>query len=319
MTTNTKRSTFDKLEGRNPVLWMSGGFILAFIILALTNQALLKTMVDGGFAWSIKIFGSYWQVLMLATFVLSMFLAFGRTGRVRLGGLDKPEIDTFRWMAIVLCTLLAGGGVFWAAAEPLAHFLNAPPLYGEEDNAQLQATNALAQSFMHWGFLAWTILGSLSTIVYMHLHYDKGLPLKPRILLYPVFGDKVLHGFWGALIDALAIIAVAAGTIGPIGFLGLQVSYALHSLFNLPDGFTTQMIIILFAIAMYTISALSGLNRGIQILSRWNVILAVALMLYILIVGPTGFIVNSYIQGVGTLIDQFIPMSTYRGDVPWLG
>eukprot|EP00487_Bulimina_marginata_P011861 TRINITY_DN7767_c0_g1_i1.p1 TRINITY_DN7767_c0_g1~~TRINITY_DN7767_c0_g1_i1.p1 ORF type:complete len:107 (+),score=47.78 TRINITY_DN7767_c0_g1_i1:157-477(+) len=87
-------------------------------------------------------------------------------------------MTTFKWMSIVLCTLLAGGGVFWAAAEPIAHFVSAPPLYGNAD-PQAMAFNALSQSFMHWGFLAWAILGGLSSIVLMHLHYDKGLPLKP--------------------------------------------------------------------------------------------------------------------------------------------
>ncbi|WP_352339676.1 BCCT family transporter, partial [Psychrobacter sp. 16-MNA-CIBAN-0192] len=89
---------------------------------------------------------------------------------------------------------------------------------------QQVAVNALSQSFMHWGFLAWAIVGSLTAIVVMHLHYDKGLPLKPRILLYPVLGERALKGHTGALIDACCIIGVAAGTIGPIGFLGLQVS-----------------------------------------------------------------------------------------------
>lgn len=80
------------------------------------------------------------------------------------------------------------------------------------------AINALSQSFMHWGFLAWAILGCLSSIVLMHLHYDKGLPLKPRTLLYPILGQRAVTGWVADLIDALSIIAVAAGTIGPIVF-----------------------------------------------------------------------------------------------------
>ncbi|MDF5099214.1 BCCT family transporter, partial [Vibrio parahaemolyticus] len=187
--------------------------------------------------------------------------------------------------SIVLCTLLAGGGVFWAAAEPIAHFVTAPPLYGEA-SPKTAAINALSQSFMHWGFLAWAILGGLSSIVLMHLHYDKGLPLKPRTLLYPVFGDKAIKGWIGDVADACSIIAVAAGTIGPIGFLGLQISYALNSLFGLPDTFVTQSMVIMAAILMYTLSALSGLSKGIQIVSRYNIILSVLLIGYILFFGP---------------------------------
>ena len=166
--------------------------------------------------------------------MIALAVGAGRTGRVILGNLPVPEMDAFKWMAILFCTLLAGGGVFWAAAEPIAHFVSAPPLYGESANIQQRAVNALSQSFMHWGFLAWSIVGSLTAIVVMHLHYDKGLPLKPRTLLYPVFGARVLTGQTGAIIDACCIVAVAAGTIGPIGFLGLQTSYALNTLFLTP-------------------------------------------------------------------------------------
>lgn len=313
-----QQSTTEKLGLDNPALWMSGGFIALFVVLALYDNVLLSSIVNSGFTWAVKVFGPYWQVLLLLTFLISLGLAAGRTGHVRLGALDRPEIDAFRWMAIILCTLLAGGGVFWAAAEPIAHFVSPPPLYGAQENLQQAAVNALSQSFMHWGFLAWAILGSLTSIVLMHLHYDKGLPLQPRTLLYPILGERALNGLAGAFIDACCIIAVAAGTIGPIGFLGLQISFALNALFSIPDGFTTQFIVILFAIAIYTISALSGLNRGIQILSRYNVILAVGLMAYILVFGPTSFLVNSYLQGVGTMLDNFIPMATYRGDESWL-
>ncbi len=309
----------DTLGLKNPAFWYSGGFIIIFVLMAIFAEERLSKIVDVGFVWSAKIFGPFWQILLLATFVIALAVGAGRTGRVILGNLPKPEMDNFKWMAILFCTLLAGGGVFWAAAEPIAHFVSAPPLYGESADIQQRSFNALSQAFMHWGFLAWSIVGSLTAIVVMHLHYDKGLPLKPRTLLYPVFGERVLTGQAGAIIDACCIVAVAAGTIGPIGFLGLQTSYALNALFGLPDTFTTQLIIIVFAITLYTISAISGLARGMQILSRFNVTLAVGLMIFILIFGPTSFIINGYIQGVGTMVDQFIPMATFRGDEGWLG
>jgi len=308
----------DTLGLKNPAFWYSGGFIVAFVLMAIFAEARLAKIVEVGFSWSVKIFGPFWQILLLATFIIALAVGAGRTGRVILGNLPVPEIDSFKWMAILFCTLLAGGGVFWAAAEPIAHFVSAPPLYGESADLQQRAFNALSQSFMHWGFLAWAIVGSLTAIVIMHLHYDKGLPLKPRTLLYPVFGERVLTGQTGAIIDACCIVAVAAGTIGPIGFLGLQTSYALNTLFGIPDTFTTQLIIIVFAIALYTLSAISGLTRGMQLLSRFNVMLAFALIVFILLFGPTNFIVNDYIQGVGTMIDNFVPMATFRGDEGWL-
>ncbi|MCP3703505.1 MAG: BCCT family transporter, partial [Alteromonas sp.] len=205
--TNQSESTSDKLGLSNPALWYSGGFIALFVTLALFDGELLSSLVNTGFAWSVKVFGPYWQMLLLLTFLIGLGLAAGRTGKVILGGIEEPEMDGFRWMAIIFCTLLAGGGVFWAAAEPIAHYVSPPPLYGAQENAQQGAVNALSQSFMHWGFLAWAIVGSLTSIVVMHLHYDKGLPLKPRILLYPVLGERALKGHTGALIDACCIVA----------------------------------------------------------------------------------------------------------------
>ncbi|NOI13971.1 BCCT family transporter [Vibrio hepatarius] len=316
-TTSQSPSFFHKLELNNPVFWISGSFLTLFVLLAITNSSGLTHLVNTGFGYATEYFGAFWQVLLLANFLIGLVLALGRTGYVRLGGLSAPDIDTFKWLSIVLCTLLAGGGVFWAAAEPIAHFVTAPPLYGEA-SPKTSAINALSQSFMHWGFLAWAILGCLSSVVLMHLHYDKGLPLKPRTLLYPIFGDKAINGWIGTVADACSIIAVAAGTIGPIGFLGLQISYALNALFGIPDTFVTQCMVVLFAIAMYTLSALSGVSRGIQLVSRYNIILSVVLIAYILFFGPTSFIVDGYVQGVGRMVDNFIPMALYRGDTGWL-
>lgn len=302
----------------NPVFWYSGGFIALFVCTALYDNALLSKLVNTGFAWSVAVFGPYWQLLLLLTFVIALGLAAGRTGQVKLGNLDKPETDSFRWVAMIFCSLLAGCGVFWAAAEPVAHYIHPAPVFNATHSDQQLAVNALSQSFMHWGFLAWSIVGSLTAIVLMHLHYDKGLPLKPRTLLFPILGERALNGHIGSLTDACCIIAVAAGTIGPIGFLGLQISAELHTLFQLPNGFTTQLVIILCSITFYTLSALSGLNRGMQVLSRYNIILALSLMAYILIFGPTNFIINGYIQGMVSMLDHFIAMATYRDNQPWL-
>lgn len=301
-----------------PVFLISGGFILLFAALALWDIEAMTHWVNTAFAWSTKLFGAYWQVLLLLTFGIGLVLAIGRTGRVRLGALASPEMPTYTWVSIIMCTLLAGGGVFWAAAEPMAHFLSPPPLFGGETGTPQAAYNALAQAFMHWGFLAWAILGSLSGIVLMHLHYEKGLPLKPRTLLYPLLGERVMSGWLGALIDACCVIAVVAGTIGPIGFLGLQVSFGLEKLFGISNTYSTQLIIICLLVGVYTLSAVSGVNRGIKILSQLNVVLAVMLVLFILLFGPTGFIFDAYLQSMGIYLDKFIPMATFRADPAWL-
>ncbi len=315
-TVMSKSKLFDGVD--MPVFLISGGILSLFAIFALYDIEMVSGWVNAGFATSTKYFGAYWQVLLLLTFIIGLALTVGRTGSVVLGGIKRPEMSHFKWISVIMCTLLAGGGVFWAAAEPMAHFTSPPPLFGGETGTVDAAYNALAQSFMHWGFLAWAILGSLTGVVFMYLHYEKGLPLKPRTLLYPVLGDRVMKGPLGAVVDAACVLAVVAGTVGPIGFLGLQVSFGLEKLFGIPNIYATQVTILIALIAIYTLSAVSGVTKGIQLLSSANVILAAILMGFILLFGPTSFIFDSYLHSFGIYIDQFIPMATFRADPGWL-
>lgn len=303
-----------------PLFAVTGGFILLFCALALVSIDTLSAMVDWGFNFAATYFGLYWQVLLLATFVIGLVICVLPGGRAVLGRMERPEFTTFQWAAMIMCTLLAGGGVFWAAGEPIAHYLWTPPLFGDlSADPQARANAALAQAYLHWGFLAWAILGSLTTIMLMHYHYDKGLPLAPRTLLYPVFKDRAINGPIGVIADASCIIAVVAGTVGPIGFLGMQMSYGLNALFGIPDGFGTQAVVILTLAGLYTISAISGLNKGIQLLSKANVILAFALLAFMLIAGPTAFIFKGFFGGMGTYLSEFLPMAMFRGDAGLFG
>lgn len=302
------------------VFGWSGGIVLAFVVAALVNIDFVSGMVNKGFGFSCKYFGAYWQVLLLMTFLISIVLACSKYGSIKLGNIDEPEMSSFRWLSIIMCTLLAGGGVFWSAAEPMYHFTSTPPLFqGIESATQAAVAPALAQSYLHWGFLAWAILGTLSAVVLMYSHYHKGVALKPRALLYPLFGEKIMHNWLGVAVDAASIIAVAAGTIGPIGFLGLQLSFSLQHLFGIPDVYFTQLCIIIGLVIIYTISAVSGLQKGIQILSRFNILLTVALIAIILLLGPGGFIIDSFLTGFGTYIKEFPLLTLYRGDTGWLG
>ena len=127
-TTPATENSPDKLGLSNPAFWYSGGFIALFVALALYDGELLSSLVNAGFAWSVQVFGPYWQILLLLTFLIGLGLAAGRTGKVILGGSANPEMDGFRWMAIIFCTLLAGVGVFWAAVDTIAHYVSPTPL-----------------------------------------------------------------------------------------------------------------------------------------------------------------------------------------------
>ncbi|RJG09002.1 BCCT family transporter [Pseudomonas cavernicola] len=302
-----------------PLFIISGGFLLAFLVAALVDIDSVSGLVNTLFAWSTKFFGLYWQVLMLLTFLVSLGICCTKCGRVRLGGVDqKPDTSTFNWIAVIMCALLAGGGAFWAAAEPLMHFASPPPLFaGVQPHTEAAGYAALAQSYVHWGFLAWAVLGSLLAIVLMHLHYDKGLPLAPRTLLYPLLGQRALKGPIGTLADATSIIAVVAGTIGPIGFLGLQISNALHAVLGIPNDITTQAITIILVTVMYTTSCLVGL-KGIRFVSEINVWLMIGLAVFMVALGPTAFILGGFPKAFGLHLEHFIPMTLFRADPKWL-
>lgn len=301
------------------VFVLSGLPLVLFVVVSLIDENVMSGAVATAFSWSANIFGAYWQVLLLVTFFIGLGVAASPSSRARIGNTLETDMSTFRWVSVIMCTLLAGGGVFWSAAEPIAHFVNPPPLFSNLAGGNYNtAVHALAYSFMHWGFLAWAILASLTGIVLSHLHYDRGLPLLPRTLLYPLFGDRAMHGLLGALVDAVCVLAVAAGTIGPIGFLGLQVGYGLQSLFGIPNVFFTQVVVIAGLTAVYVCSAVLGISRGIENLSRFNVYLGLGLMAFIIVLGPTAFIFNGFVQGFGTYIEQFLPMATYRGNTGWL-
>ncbi|SES17943.1 Choline-glycine betaine transporter [Gracilibacillus ureilyticus] len=302
-------------------LVISGGLLVLFVIATRLNKGLVDQLISDSFSFTVKYFGAYWQVLLLVMFVIGLILAFSKYGKVRLGKIERPENSNFRWIAMILCTLLASGGVFWAAAGPMYHFLTTPPQFsGVESGSMESAYPAMAQSYLHWGFSAWASLGTLTTIVLMYAHYHKDQPLKPRTLLYPMFGRKInKKSFIGSLADIVSIVAAAAGTIGPIGFLGLQVGYGLQQVFGFSNTFLTQSLIILFLAVIASISAATGVERGIQWLSRINVGLVVVLMVIMLILGPTMFIIDLFIGSEAFYIQNFLTMSLYRLDEAWLG
>ena len=296
------------------VLVLSIGFIVAFLALSFYDIDLVANSISAGFAWTALVLGSYFQLLLLLTFFIAIGVALTPAAKAKIGNLDAPEMSTFKWLSIILCTLLAGGGGFFAAGEPVYHFVVTPPAFDTEAGTAEAVSGALAQSFMHWGFMAWAVLGSLTAVVLAHAHYVKGQPLQPHTLLYPIFGERLMRGPLGSLVDACCVIALVAGTVGPIGFLATQVSFGLHELFGLPEGYTGQLMILAVLGTIYVLSSMSGVHKGIQLLSRFNVLLALAIGAVIIVFGPTLFLVNTYVSSMGAYVSEFFTMATMTAE-----
>ncbi|WP_251977349.1 BCCT family transporter [Salinicola avicenniae] len=307
---NNPRSMAGGRFGDPIVLVLTIGFIVAFVLSSALAPDAVTDVIGAGFTWSAQTFGSFFQLLLLLTFVIAIGVAVSPAGRARIGAQATPDMSTFKWVSIILCTLLAGGGVFFAAGEPVYHFVVSPPAFDAEAGTAAAVPGALAQSFMHWGFLAWAVLGTLPAIVLAHHHYQRGLPLQPRTLLAPVIGERRVRGALGSVVDAVCVIALVGGTVGPIGFLATQMSFGLHELFGLPQGYGVQLAIMVLLGAIYVTSAVTGIDRGIQILSRFNVGLALAIAAVILLLGPTQFLVDAWFQGFGSYLSSFFDMAT---------
>lgn len=320
MSENSSNLTNNPEKTNLPVFGISAGFLALFVIGSLINIEFVTRIVNVAQEFSTRYFGAVWQLLLLATFIMALVLAISRYGSVRVGGLDKPEISTFRWISMIMCALLAAGGVFWSSAEPIYHFTSIPPAFtGVEASTPGAVSPALAQCYLHWGFLAWAILGTLGTVILMYACYHKGMPIKPRALLYPLLGEKGVNSHLGTAVDTFSIIAVAAGTIGPIGFLGLQLSYALEYLLGIPDVYSSQLAVIAVITVIYTIAASTPIYKGINGLSKLNVLIAIGLMAAITLLGPGAFIVDSFMSAFGLYVQDFFRMSLDRSNPDWMG
>lgn len=294
------------------------GFFTFFILAALIDFEALSLLIQSGFRQSVRGFGLYWQWMMLVNFVVALIIGFTPQGGIRLGRVPEPTIGTMRWLAMIMCTLLVGGGFFWSAAEPLAHFLDRPPAFKNVPVGLASGIGpALGQSFLHWGFLAWSVLGTASTIVLMYAHHQGGLKLRPRALLYPLMGDRLENHWLGAVIDAVSVIAVAAATIGAVGFLVSQLGYSIEVLGGWPDHVTTRLSLLVLVVILYSVSAFTGVLKGIQLFSILNALGAVALIVVVLIWGPTDFIFTKLLMGFGSYLTYFTDMSLTHVDPEW--
>ena len=292
------------------VMLLSCSFIVLFLGFSAYDLQWTAQLIAQGFTWTAKSLGTYFQLLLLLTFFIALGIAFSPAGSARIGKKSQPDLGRFQWLSMIMCTLLAGGGVFFAAGEPVYHFVVTPPAFTHAAATPEAVAPALAQSFMHWGFLAWGVLGTLAALVLAQAHYVQGQPLQPRTLLYPVFGEKIMQGKAGSLVDSICIIAVVAGTVGPIGFLATQVSLGLEQLLGLEQSLGSQLGVLLLLACIYVISALTGIHRGIQILSRFNVLLALGIAAVIFLFGPSLFLWNSWFQGFGTYLSSFMTLAT---------
>ena len=287
------------------VTFWSAGFLAVFIALSLLFTDATADVFSEILGFINEKLG-WLYILDFNIFIgVALFFAFSRYGKIRLGGpFALPEFSTAAWYAMLLSAGLGIGLMFWGVAEPIFHLSSPPPLFDVEPGTGAAAKAAMATTYLHWGIHGWALYG-LVALALGFFAYNRGLPLTFRSIFYPILGPRI-YGNWGNAIDTLTVVATLFGLATSLGFGAGQAAAGLHKLFGLPEGTGFQIVLIAAITGLATISVVAGLDAGVKRLSQLNIYLAGAFLLFVLLVGPTLFILSLYTQSLGYYI-QVLP------------
>ncbi|RXI99819.1 BCCT family transporter [Anaerobacillus alkaliphilus] len=289
------------------VFYISVSVIILFVLWGFIFPNHLEEQAANALAFTTNAFG--WFYLMATFFFLAFafYLAFGPYGKIKLGDDDdEPEYSFFTWFAMLFSAGMGIGLVFWGVAEPIYHFIT-PPLNLAEGFTPDAARYALRYSFFHWGLHPWAIY-TIIALALAYSQYRKGESGLISATFRPLIGDRV-DGPIGKGIDTLAAIATAAGVATSLGLGTLQINGGLSYIFGIPNNVSIQLTIIFIVTILYMISSTTGLNRGIRYLSNLNLGLAIGLLAFVLIMGPSAFILEAFTTTIGAYLGNIIPMS----------
>ncbi|HEX9118544.1 MAG TPA: BCCT family transporter [Anaerolineae bacterium] len=303
------------------VFGVSAVITLAFIAWSAVAPKSMESVVNAVFKYTTESWGWLYLLTAFLLVVGCIILMVTKFGSLKLGlkG-DKPEFSNFAWFAMLFGAAIAAGIVFWGPAEPAYHFMTPPPFFGGEAKTAQAAANAMTQSFFHWGLSAWAIY-ALLTIPLAHACFTKGLPFRFSSAFYYAIGDRV-HGTWGKVLDIFAVFATLGGLATTTGLIALQISSGLKFQYGWELGQPAAYLIIGVLTLIFTVAVYSGLEKGIKFLGNLNMWLFFGVWFFVLVFGPTLFVINLTTNSIGQYLANFVPMSLYTamGDTSgWLG
>ncbi len=283
------------------VIVLSVSFTLGFQEQANYYFAVAQTYVSSHGGW-------IYTLAVNIFIVFCLYMAFGKYSHIRIGGATaEPEFSLGAWFSMLFSAGIGNGLVLFSIADPVRDFLSPPRLAGQDP--ALIAQEAITFSFLHHGVHGWAIY-SVVGLSLAYFTYNRKMPLTLRSVFYPLLGNRI-YGWMGDVIDIMAVITTLFGLATTIGFGVGQINSGLTHVFGVPSSLFYQLIIIMIVTLAATISAFSGLNKGVKILSVLNVRVAMLIFLLVLILGPTTFIFRSYIQNIGNYLTHFVEMSTW--------
>lgn len=300
------------------VLYISVIITALITLYAIAFSESFAAVSNSMFGFLTKNFTWLYLFAMLSFVCFSLVIAFSKYGSIRLGkDSDKPEYSTFSWFAMLFCAGMGVGLVFWGISEPITHYLAPNNMTGQTMEA---ADFAIRTSFVHWGIHPWSAYAIVG-IGLAYFKFRKGLPGLISSTLAPLFGEKVSEKWIGIVVDILAVFATIAGIVTSLGLGVMQITAGLERLLSIPSTHLTQIIIIAIVTVIFIWSSVSGLNKGIKLLSNGTLVLSVILLVMVFILGPKMDMLNNMINGIGSYFQNFISeslsISTY-GDNSWV-
>ncbi|WP_083411387.1 choline BCCT transporter BetT [Arthrobacter sp. UCD-GKA] len=300
------------------VFFGSAATILAFTLWAMIDQAGADAVITAVVGWVGATFGWWYSLVVVAVLVFVISIAVSKVGKTRLGpDHSRPTFNLFTWTAMLFAAGIGIDLMFFSVSEPVAQFL-APPT-GEGSSVEA-ARQALAWTLFHYGILGWGLY-ALIGLALGYFAYRHNLPLSIRSALYPILGKRI-HGPLGHGVDIAAVLGTIFGIATSLGIGVAQLNFGLNFMFGIPEGTSVQIALIVIAVVMATVSVLTGVEKGIRRLSELNVILCVALMLFVLFAGKTRFLLDGIILNIGDTLSRFpgMALDTMAYDRPdaWL-
>ncbi|WOO87930.1 BCCT family transporter [Mollicutes bacterium LVI A0039] len=238
----------------------------------------------------IQVFSTPMVLLMLLSFILVFVISLSPLGKIRIGGdQETPKFRRFSWYSMLFGAGMGIGFMFWGVAEPLFHN-DFTPIFTSDNSTY----SAIATSIFHWGMFPWAIYALISMALAFYA-FNLKLPLAPRSLLYPILKDKI-YGITGDIIDGLAVVITLFSLASSLGFGALQVNAGFTYLFGIESAVSIQVLIIVVVTFFATLSLVTGLDKGVRILSELNIVLALILVTTLFILGNTSQILTTMVQ-----------------------
>jgi len=295
------------------VFGITAGLSIAFVAWGIVDAASLASASSAGLRWVVGDTGWLFATAATGFVFFVLYLAGSRYGSIPLGGDgEAPEFSTVSWVAMMFSAGMGIGLMFYGAAEPLAHFITPPPGTGEPGNANAIRT-AMATTLFHWGLHPWAIYAVVGVAIAYSV-FRKGRPLTISAVFEPLFGTRQTYGPGGKIIDIFAIFATLFGSATSLGLGALQIAHGMNLVGWVGDMGNDLLVGIIVVLSIcFILSAVSGVEKGIQWLSNINMVLAVLLALFVFVVGPTVFILNLLPTTLGTYLQNLMDMSARTG------